>query len=671
MFDVYGMNTSLIRTETNFFINTSVELPEYPEDTDLVTCHLNMSEYSVLKNFWKRTLDEEGANKNIITYAVKKLLIHMDKQLSAYTLGAKRKEIKIVLDGGKTSSTDGLTIRLTTKHFKSEDVIYAAHLFLAHFYHELCHLLYTDFNVFTGSTIYDLERKANWPGMIKGVVNVLEDERIEQKFIEEYSRDNEALSFFNFWVKKELTSDFDYEAIKAKLDKKVSDTQASINVVAGSSGSKEQIKERQSMLNNMLRWFVLYFTVRYPSDYILNVYLEHSDNDVRNVCSTFYKDLERVLETYGKMLNDINDVIELALHIDGLFEKCKRVEEFPDWFNSILQQLDFGHMSELSDEAEDEANKVAVFTVVETGSILEEVAAEVSTSGFASGGTFSNERAGAKFNAGCPYASTKNSDRRARMEEVRKDVGKNYTALRKLLVTKSFEHSETFKGFRNGKLDSSKLVSGFLGDQNIYYNKAVTQVDKLSLVIIVDQSGSMDGRGKIEGARKTVYMLCKAFEGLKSVELYVYGYTSDKLVTQDINDNNDIFVYTEGVPLVDINFIASIEALSNNRDGVCYDEIFRRVSKLTNNPVLSFIISDGNPCASSYDNGIAHTKSIIDKWSDKGFFICQIAIDSTDSSKMYKHYVDFRKSTNLAMDIVNYVKNKVLNRLKSKIRYEH
>lgn len=156
----------------------------------------------------------------------------------------------------------------------------------------------------------------------------------------------------------------------------------------------------------------------------------------------------------------------------------------------------------------------------------------------------------------------------------------------------------TTRGVSTGRIDSRSLYR-FDIDQRIFYDKtAPRDVPDLAVMIVLDQSGSMDGE-KIVAARKTAIILDQFCSEL-DIPCMILGHTTGW-------NNVRLFVHREfdQVDKKDKYKLAALETYSCNRDGL---PLSIGVELLGNRPEqdkLLILVSDGAPNDGSYEGSKA------------------------------------------------------------------
>ena len=128
-----------------------------------------------------------------------------------------------------------------------------------------------------------------------------------------------------------------------------------------------------------------------------------------------------------------------------------------------------------------------------------------------------------------------NSDSRIRLENARKQTSRHAMTLagqmRTLLLARS--QATTIRDQRRGKLDRRRLATlnrpGYLPNRNVFTQTAPGQKQDVSVIIVMDCSGSMTG-SKLRLARQGVVLLGDVLMQLKplGVEFSAFGFTTKR-----------------------------------------------------------------------------------------------------------------------------------------------
>lgn len=218
------------------------------------------------------------------------------------------------------------------------------------------------------------------------------------------------------------------------------------------------------------------------------------------------------------------------------------------------------------------------------------------------------------------------------------------------LRTRTFNESKNLRGMRSGHLDDSKIIEAAHGIATVHTQRIEKESRTLNIVVLIDESGSMGRQGgeKVDNASKAAILIEKAFETFNAGQLFIYGFTSDH-----DNDHNCIFRYRE--PGLKVSGgLGDIRGRSNNRDGDCIRAVAKRVRTFSQEPMIFFVISDGQPAAYGYD-GIRDTRHAVTYISKMKFFPIQIGIGSsitpTVQAQMFDEFVHYDSSKQMVDDL--------------------
>jgi cobalamin biosynthesis protein CobT len=237
--------------------------------------------------------------------------------------------------------------------------------------------------------------------------------------------------------------------------------------------------------------------------------------------------------------------------------------------------------------------------------------------------------------------------------------------LRKLFARKNKDYDFAIRSMRSGRLDTNKIAEAKQGVATIYERIGNIKTDKISVTVLIDESGSMNSSNRIGKAQQAAIFINEVFSGVPNVELFIYGHTAD------INGfDTTILVYKEPGHTSNKWSLGNVKARSQNRDGHAILAVAKRVRKHTQNAGIMLVMSDGQPCASRYSGseGVKDTRKKVTEAQKLGFQVIQIAIDEhVDSKEMFDHYIKMTKIKDLPIDMVNYLSRKVDRLVKERI----
>lgn len=220
-------------------------------------------------------------------------------------------------------------------------------------------------------------------------------------------------------------------------------------------------------------------------------------------------------------------------------------------------------------------------------------------------------------------------------------VKKYIPGIRKLISGTDKNYDFNILGCRSGILDTTKLAEAYQGVPQVYMRQVHVRTNKTTVCVLVDESGSMWG-DKEDLARDAAILLNESFGTLPGIDLYIYGHTAD--VDWEHNSVN-LSVYREGNKYRPRYALSSIKAREQNRDGDAIYETAVRVRKHTDSQCIMFVISDGEPCAHGYGgyDAIEDVRKKVEKVEAMGFNVIQITIDNVyTSDKMFTKHVELK-----------------------------
>lgn len=150
------------------------------------------------------------------------------------------------------------------------------------------------------------------------------------------------------------------------------------------------------------------------------------------------------------------------------------------------------------------------------------------------------------------------------------------------------------RGAKRGKLDMMRLFKGEAGATNLFQKKQERKNKKYNVVLLVDESGSMQG-SKIKTASEVAIFLARSFEGL-NINLAIVGFNKFIMVHKDFNE-----------PVKDYNLLNKTITgnVYSESTGAGYNNDFDGLSKVykmfagKDGQNLVIMLSDGRPATYS------------------------------------------------------------------------
>jgi nitric oxide reductase activation protein len=225
-----------------------------------------------------------------------------------------------------------------------------------------------------------------------------------------------------------------------------------------------------------------------------------------------------------------------------------------------------------------------------------------------------------------------------------RQVSPHVNAIKKVLKTSNRNYEFNIHGCRSCLLDEAKIAEAFQGVPQVYLRKGKVETSSSSVVVLIDESGSMSGKDKIIMAKKAAILIREALKGT-GTDLYIYGHSADSIYS----GATEITIYQEGKSAnISPYALSDVQARYENRDGTAILEVAKRVRKKTKDPILMFVLSDGLPCAHHYwgrESEIdVHDK--VKKVEGMDFTVVQVTIDTMNEEnckRMFTNVIHLEK----------------------------
>lgn len=224
-------------------------------------------------------------------------------------------------------------------------------------------------------------------------------------------------------------------------------------------------------------------------------------------------------------------------------------------------------------------------------------------------------------------------------------------AVAQALRSNSTEYAYTVTGMRSGHLDTNKLGEALQGVPTVYVRKGEVRSERVSVALLIDESGSMYGiRERL--SRDTAVLVNEAVGKIPNVGLYIYGYTS-------VGGRNIVRNFREGDTGGKAHCIGSVSSFGGTPTAAAIVEAAARIRRRTPERTLMFIVSDG--CA---EGGAQSVRKASDDIRKDGFTPVGISIASAlpedELRKMYDSYIVMEEIGALASSLGKIVKKAVL-----------
>lgn len=184
----------------------------------------------------------------------------------------------------------------------------------------------------------------------------------------------------------------------------------------------------------------------------------------------------------------------------------------------------------------------------------------------------------------------------------------------------------------SGKVNLLRSSSGRVSSRIFDRRRLPTGKRDLCVFLLVDESGSMCSNGKDRAARECCIALAEIFKNL-DVPCYIMGFTADE-------QGHDVvhFHYTKWKNTLKERWnLLNIQARSNNLDGYSIRYATQLIKKRNETNKLLIVLSDGQPAASRYNDGIADTKAAV-RDAKKYTHVLGVAIGNSDTETIHYMY---------------------------------
>ncbi len=546
--------------------------------------------------------------------------------------------VRISPDGSKTN---GKIIWVATEVFDDTDLPIGNRIdtFLGLAIHEGCHVLYTDFSAYKGIT----------NGIIKFIENILEDERIER----ELGQKKPGLANF---LKASKYYYFDRYSQKMKDE-----------------GKTEGLETFPRLMNAIIS------LVRYPKTVEMSDLEEFADTllQVRELLTPYPESTSQCVQTAEKIFDIIRQYLQdeekqrqkqqasggqqegqpsdesgegsgssgqsEQSQNGGLQPKPKRMTS-----RQIAKKVD-QQMNEIFEQIADALKELT--SEPEKKTINSQEQSETVKADWDLVGRICEGRAERGTQKGCVVIKEK--PYKDRYMDSLSRVRKYIPAISKSLKCSSMEYKLIHRGMRSGMLDTGKIAEAYQGVPTVYIREGHVKSDRISVCILIDESGSMYGDGE-RAARDTAVLLNEAIGTLQNVDLYIYGHSTD--------GGTALYVYREK-SFCPKYALGSTDSRWGNNDGTAIREAASRVRKHTKENCLFFMISDGAP-----NESVQEVRQAVLDVEKQGFAIVAVSIEPQyDPSLMYHRNVNLTDMSRLAVDLGKMVKKAIADNTKRKI----
>ena len=224
--------------------------------------------------------------------------------------------------------------------------------------------------------------------------------------------------------------------------------------------------------------------------------------------------------------------------------------------------------------------------------------------------------------------------------ESQKEVRKYVPAMAKSLSCKGRDRDYCLHGLPSGKLNTNKLASFKMGNTNIFDKRGTVACSSASVVMLIDESGSMGGR-RLLAARQAAILVNEAIKRIPKVNFYCYGYTTDQ-----------INVYSEDVR-TSRWALGATQATGGTPTGKAMRLCADRVRRLTADPCLMLVLTDGT---ADNSNEVIEQDRLLRR---RAIYPIGIGIQSNSVQSTFKDNVIMTDISRLAVDLGRLTKGKL------------
>lgn len=231
----------------------------------------------------------------------------------------------------------------------------------------------------------------------------------------------------------------------------------------------------------------------------------------------------------------------------------------------------------------------------------------------------------------------------------------NALLIKRIRAIKTYNVGGKNPGMSSGRVDR-KTVYRYKYDPNIFYNNTYKTLESdLAFGIILDESGSMSGRG-IEDGRLTMIVLHETLKAL-GINHSIIGHTSDGHYHTDIRRYQ---AFKEDKTYTTCKNYALVECKARwgNCDSGALYYMEKALDRVRNKDKICLIFSDGSPTECSGKE----LKDQVRHMERKGIKVIGIGIDFSSIAKYYTEYANGRNLNDMLNIVANILEEYVLKK---------
>ena len=232
----------------------------------------------------------------------------------------------------------------------------------------------------------------------------------------------------------------------------------------------------------------------------------------------------------------------------------------------------------------------------------------------------------------------------------------NKNLIRKIKEIKVYNTGGKNPGASSGRLDR-KAMYRYKYDPDIFYNNNYKQLESdLAFGIILDESGSMSGKGIADG-KVTMIVLHETLKAL-GINHSIIGHTSHHGDYSCSIERYQSFKEDKTYTVCKNYALANIAAHSCNCDSGALYYMERAMDRVQNKDKIVLIFSDGYPTACSGTDLIKQ----VSRMEQKGIKVIGIGIDFPSISKYYSEYANGRNLQDMLNIVTSILQEYILKK---------
>ena len=213
-------------------------------------------------------------------------------------------------------------------------------------------------------------------------------------------------------------------------------------------------------------------------------------------------------------------------------------------------------------------------------------------------------------------------------------------AMTKALACKTQDKDYCLRGMPSGRLNTNRFASLVAGNTNIFSKKGSVRASSASVCLLIDESGSMSSK-KTEAARDAAILVKEAVDRIPKVNYFCYGYTSELIHVFAERGREGRWA------------LGGSDAIGGTPTGDAMSIVSKRVRKLTADPVLLLVLTDG---AADYSEKVIKQDNLL---RGQGFIPVGVGILTSAVTNTFKDCVVINDMSSFARDLGHLVRGRL------------